>query len=386
MPYIKRITYKNPLPSAYTKVTTTGDMVEVKSCQIDPHDIPFIKISKDEYILKDTGEVIAFEHSDNRYGCSKSLARSFRNLRYIINANVTEAAVSNDLVRWCTLTFNRPVTDPTVLYEETRKFIQRLRYYCIKHFGKECGFEYIAVAEPQGERAGYRWHLHIILIFNEKAPYIKNDDFAQIWKNGFTKIQGLKRSHIRNLASYLTAYLSDVPIDVSDEDLSKRGKGRKKSVIKGARLSLYPPGMNIYRVSRGIKRPKVEVMKRFEAEKRIEGAKLLARKAIAIEERKENGGKNTCQVLTYHYYDNSPTAREEEAKLNEWWNKSNDKTEMYYEFLKDEAKECSADDEYLYLTDALAPEGKVLTMVDVYYDMYLNEDRFIERIYKKEGE
>ena len=377
MSYIKRIKYKNPMPSAYTKVTTTGDMVEVKSCQIDPHDMPFVKISKDEYMLKDTGEIVEFNHSSDRLGCSKSLARSFRELRHIINTNVTESAKSADLIRWCTLTFNRTVRDPTVLYEEVRRFIQRLRYYCAKNFGKTCKFEYIAVAEPHGERAGYSWHIHLILIFNDTAPFIKNDIFAKIWGNGLTKIQRLKGSRVRNLASYLTAYLSDVPIDLSDEELSERGKG-KKSVIKGARLTLYPPGMNLYRVSRGIKRPKVEVMKRDEAEKRIEGAKLLARRAIAIEESKENGLKDTCQVLTYHFYDNSPTAREEEARLNEWWNSSTDKTEMYYEFLKDEAKECSADDEYLYLTDAVAPESKVLTMVDVLYETYLNEDKFLE--------
>lgn len=165
---------------------------------------------------------------------------------------------------------------------------------------------------------------------------------------------------------------------MSDEELSERGKG-KKAVIKGARLALYPPGMNLYRVSRGIKRPKVEVMKRDEAEKRIEGAKLLARKAIAIEERRKNDRKDTCQVLTYHYYDNSPSAREDEAKQNEWWNKSNDKTEMYYECLREEAREIARDEEYLYLTDALVPENKILTMVDVLYETYLNEDRLINQ-------
>ena len=381
MSYIKRIKYKDPSPTAYTKVTTTGDMVEVKSLQVDPHDMPFVRISKNEYVLKETGEIAEFNHSSDRSGCTKSIARSFRNLRYIINANVTEVAISKDLIRWCTLTFNRPLTDPTILYEEVRRFIQRLRYYCKKNFGNDCKFEYIAVAEPQGERAGYRWHIHLILIFNNTAPFIKNDEFARIWANGFTKIESLKGSRIRNLASYLTAYLTDVPIDASDEALSERGKGHK-SVIKGARLMLYPPGMNLYRTSRGIKRPTVETMKRYEAEERVEGAKLLARKAIAIEERTECGLKDTCQVLAYQYYDNSPSAREEVRKQDEWWEKANDKIEMYYEHLRDEANEVSKDEEFLYLTDAIVPEDKILTMVDVYYDLYLNEERFIKRAKK----
>ncbi len=382
MSYIKRIKYKDPSPNAYTKVTTTGDMVEVKSCQVDPHDMPFIKISKDEYVMKDTGEVMQFNHSDNRSACTKSLARSFRELRYIINANVTEASISADLIRWCTLTYNHPVTDSTVLYEDVRRFIQRLRYYCKKHFGTDCKFEYIAVAEPQGEQADNRWHIHLILIFDDKAPFIKNDDFAKIWANGFTKIESLKGSRIRNLASYLTAYLSDVPIDVSDDALTERGKGRK-SVIKGARLMLYPPGMNLYRTSRGIKRPTIEVMKRYEAEERVEGAKLLARKAIAIEEQTECGLKDTCQVLAYQYYDNSPSAREEVRKQDEWWNDSNDKQEMYYEALHDETKKNAEEEEYLYLTDSTAPESKILTMVDVFYEQYFNEERFILRAKKE---
>ena len=376
MSYIKRIQYKDPSPNAYTKVTTTGDMVEVKSCHVDPHDMPFIKISKNEYMLKDTGEVLKFNHSDNRSVCTKSLARSFRDLRYIINANVTEASISADLIRWCTLTYNHPVTDPTVLYEDVRRFIQRLRYYCTKHYNNECKFEYIAVAEPQGERADNRWHIHLILIFNDKAPYIKNDDFAKIWGNGFTKIESVKGSRIRNLASYLTAYLSDVPIDASDETLSERGNG-SKSVIKGARLMFYPPGMNLYRTSRGIKRPTIEVVKRYEAEERVKDAKLVARKAIAIEEPKEAGLKDICQVLAYHYYDNSPSAREEVKRLNEWWDNSNDKQEMYYEQLRYEAKLCSADDEYLYLADAV-PETKTLTMIDILYEQYFNEQTYYE--------
>ena len=58
---------------------------------------------------------------------------------------------------------------------------------------------------------------------------------------------------------------------------------------------------------------------------------------------------------------------------------ANDKIEMYYEHLRDEANEVSKDEEFLYLTDAIVPEDKILTMVDVYYDLYLNEERFIKR-------
>lgn len=362
MAYIKRIPYREAHPYAHTKIITTGDLVEVRSCAVDPHEIPIIKISKDEYVFKETGEVLKFKHIPNRSCCTSSLARSFRELRYIINSNVTEDAIERDRIRWCTLTFNRIVTDTAVLYDEERRFIQRLRYYCCKHFGCNCKFEYIAVAEPMGERAGHRWHLHLILIFIDTAPYIANDDLAKVWSNGFVRIERLKGSRIRNLASYLTAYLSDVPLNPSDDALASRGKG-KKSVLKGMRTMLYPPGMNLYRVSRGINRPSVDVMYRYKADEKMEGAKLLARKAIAIIEDRTYSSEyyseaipHTCQVLSYKYYDTSPTARAEVKHIEEWWQCSNDRIEILYDSALDEeieiAKEQSSEIEILYLIDS----------------------------------
>ena len=362
MAYIKRIPYKEAHPYAHTKLITTGDLVEVRSCAVAPHEIPIIKISKDEYVNKETGEILQFKHTDNRSCCTSSLAKSFRELRYIINANVTEEAIDKDLIRWCTLTFNRPVTDTTVLYDEERKFIQRLRYYCSKHIGADCKFEYIAVVEPMGERAGNRWHIHLILVFNDKAPFIANKDFAKIWGNGFVKIESLKGSRIRNLASYLTAYLTDVPLNPFDDELSERGQG-KKSVLKGMRTMLYPPGMNLYRTSRGIKRAVVEVMNKYEADAKVDGAKLLNRIAIAIMEDRKYETEycselipHTCQVLSYRYYDNSPSASEEMKRLEEWWTNSNDKLEMEYNLAYEDAieiaKEQAFEIECRYLIDS----------------------------------
>ena len=86
-----------------------------------------------------------------------------------------------------------------------------------------------------------------------------------------------------NVGAYLTAYLGDMDVNDafknnSDEiqrclDGSATIKsveidGDKKYYIKGARLSLYPANFNMYRCSRGIKRP-VEYMDYLEnAEKK----------------------------------------------------------------------------------------------------------------------
>lgn len=51
----------------------------------------------------------------------------------------------------------------------------------------------------------------------------------------------------------------------------ERQTDKKKKVAKGARLWLYPKGMRIYRVSRGIIRPKVEYL----SYKQVKGDKNL---------------------------------------------------------------------------------------------------------------
>ena len=45
-----------------------------------------------------------------------------------------------------------------------------------------------------------------------------------------------------------------------------------KKYVKGARLYMYPPGMNLYRHSRGIKKPDRLNMSYKEAKKYVEGA------------------------------------------------------------------------------------------------------------------
>ena len=60
-----------------------------------------------------------------------------------------------------------------------------------------------------------------------------------------------------------TAYLGDMELsEAVTAGQFKAGqlaeaKNKSKAVIKGARLKLYPPSFNLYRCSRGVKRPEV---------------------------------------------------------------------------------------------------------------------------------
>ncbi len=65
-----------------------------------------------------------------------------------------------------------------------------------------------------------------------------------MWGQGFTKTKRLKDTD--NVASYLMAYLTNVPKDEIVPGTIKKG------IIKGARLHFYPSGVHIYRGSRGL--------------------------------------------------------------------------------------------------------------------------------------
>lgn len=86
-----------------------------------------------------------------------------------------------------------------------------------------------------------------------------------MWRHGFTKTRRI--DNIDNLGAYLSAYLSDIELtDLNkledkqvQRDILDYHNGIKelqdKKFIKGGRLYMYPPKFNLYRVSRGIKKP-----------------------------------------------------------------------------------------------------------------------------------
>lgn len=59
-------------------------------------------------------------------------------------------------------------------------------------------------------------------------------------------------------------------------------KDKSKAIVKGARLNLYPPGFNLYRFSRGVKRPEIRQTTEQEAQAEISGMSLTYEKTISI--------------------------------------------------------------------------------------------------------
>lgn len=244
----------------------------------------------EQFIICATGEIKDVEHHNTRKDNKKGLYKTFANARAVINANVTDVSK----VRWCTLTYKENMTDPKRLYEDFRKFNMRFQTYCKgKGYSKP---EYIVMMEPQGRGA---WHAHLLYIWqDQKAPYIANQEFRELWGHGFVRIK--KLDNVDNVGAYLTAYLGDMEIDemdvskavgkqckvveVEDED----GKKVKKAIVKGARLDLYPANFNMMRCSRGVKRPIEEMLCQVDAEKKVLGATKTFESAIKLTDSDNN--------------------------------------------------------------------------------------------------
>lgn len=256
------------------KLTEMGNIKEImcleKRC-IAPFGIK--KLNAYEYVVLDTGEVKEYNKIENRAQDKESLRKTFKHIRELINTNFT--GERNELC--FTITYKENMTDPKLLYTDFKNFMKKLKY-------KYGSVDYINVVEPQGRGA---WHCHILLKFNDiKRAYIPNKEVAEMWGHGFVKVKAIKKD-IDNLGAYLSAYLGD--IELNEDNLSelvgdgvvKLGQainikeveidGVKKKIIKGGRLHYYPPGMNIYRCSRGIKQPTVTHLS-YEKAKKIVGA------------------------------------------------------------------------------------------------------------------
>ncbi len=283
MPFLKEV-----------KVTTMGNIIQLLAMESCNHRAFIQRLDSDTYLDKRTGEIKDINHMTNREQDKKSLARSMRELREIINTNVTDTSH----VRWVTLTYRENMTDTKKLYDDFRKFNQRFQYSLQKHdYGKA---EYICCVEPQGRGA---WHCHILLIWEKKAPFIANSELERIWGHGFTKINAL--DSVDNVGLYLTAYLTDVSLDEAIEtdipvhDNSKSTVKNGKKYIKGARLSMYPANCRLYRTSRGIKKPEVKWMPPDKAMEQVENGVLTYEKNVHITDT-DTGFDTNISTQEYH--------------------------------------------------------------------------------------
>lgn len=275
------------------RVTKMNHIVEVQHMEKMSTGSSIRRLDKHHYVDIRTGEIREFEKfSDKRSDNFNSLRKTFKNLRYLINNNF--AANGNEL--HITLTYKENMTDTKRLYEDFKKFIMRFRY-SFKSYGS---IDYLTVIEPQERGA---WHHHLLLRFNDVSDriYLDSKLVSEIWGHGFIKIRTM--DGINNIGAYLSAYLADVELTDSI-DLESAGKevvtkvvdGVEKKFIKGGRLHRYPNGMNLYRTSRGIKKPDRVDMPYSDIKKVVGSAKPHYTKSIPI------ATEDFTNVITYEQY------------------------------------------------------------------------------------
>ena len=284
--------------NSMVKCTVMGNIVELQYMDhVNRKQTIQMMPGGNEYVTLADGVLHDVEHHDTRKDNKKGLYKTFAKIREIINSNV----VDTSCVRWCTLTYAENMTDPKRLYSDFQNFIFRLRRYCKRNSIPH--FEYIVVMEPQGRGA---WHSHLLLIWECAAPFIPNQDLADIWGFGFVSIKSLQ--DVDNVGAYLTAYLGDVEVspdtDISNhsikeiEVLSDDGKKIKKKFIKGGRLSMYPANFNMYRHSRGIKQPLVYDMPYSIAKEKVSVGALTFSSAFELSD--TDKGYNTTICKEYY--------------------------------------------------------------------------------------
>lgn len=255
-------------PTSVVTLTEMGHISEIQRMERQNQQQTIRKISKDEYVVLETGEIKEFNHIENRSQSMNSLRQTFKKLRYLINNNFVGA--KNEL--HMTLTYEENMTDTERLYADFKRFMMRLKR---KYKGQS--IDYLNVIEPQERGA---WHCHLLIRFNDVGSiFIENKKIAEMWGQGFVTIRSL--AEVDNIGAYLSAYLSDIELTDETERIAytdgteiveKTVEGQKKKFIKGGRLHMYPPSMKLYRKSRGIVPPTRKRMTYEDAKKAVGSA------------------------------------------------------------------------------------------------------------------
>lgn len=121
----------------------------------------------------------------------KTLNKAKSMIRRLINANIN---AWGETAKFVTLTFAENVTNVKQANYEFKKFRQRLEYKL------KIKLKYVAVVEFQ-KRGAIHYH---VVFFN--LPYVENSYLANVWSNGFIKINSI--DNVDNIGAYVTKYMT----------------------------------------------------------------------------------------------------------------------------------------------------------------------------------
>jgi hypothetical protein len=330
------------------KVTKMGHIVEIVNIHYQPDTLQnHVKLDKEHYIItdteidtkklewhehidngtgekrlfvvdNDTGELFSvyeYHLNENRSQNIAGLKRTMKKIRDLINNNFIGA--KNELFIMLTYRFDgQPMNDVKKASRDFDAFIKRFRR-------RYPDLEYIAVLEPQANTA---WHWHILAKFTKwtekKHIYIDNNEIMYpMWGHGWTGVKSVR--YVDNIGAYLSAYLGNIEINEENKEeifnsvfksgrdivieekevTGEDGKKTTKRFVKGGRMYLYPSGTNIYRYSKGIKKPVSEMMLYSDA-KKITGKRPpdYSRTVVIEGNKNDDEEMRIYNTITYEQY------------------------------------------------------------------------------------
>jgi len=192
------------------KIIQSGDILEIYE-----YEHGYLKGFKmpDNEIKGSIDNISPKDKEDSR---ERALSRAKKDLRRLINSNVGQYG-REFTAKFLTLTFGENITDIDRANYEFTKFIKRLNYYLFRT--KKANLKYTTVIEFQ-KRGAIHYHT---IIYN--MPYVKANDIANVWENGFIKIN--KIDEVDNVGAYVGEYLGQAEKGQGHDPEDDRLQGRK---------------------------------------------------------------------------------------------------------------------------------------------------------------
>lgn len=282
---IKKLPYACLSRAEIIKVFEGNGIIEVESMQKAPFSLSnrFVRLSKTEYLNKETGEIKYYKKTETRNQNPNEVRKTFKALRRLINYNF--CAGNNE--KFITLTYGKLQKNPKEVNRDFRHWWRKIK----KHFPS---LEYICVIEYQ---ASGSIHLHVLVkdIENEDLP-LEQELLNETWTKGFSEVTEIK--NVSNLGAYFSARFTD--IDLKEEDI--QNENTSKLILKGARLKYYKTGQKIFTRSKGIVRNKGYTVTEEELEEITKEGKLVYADSKVISKINDKGKEIVVNTITYQQF------------------------------------------------------------------------------------
>ncbi len=256
-----------PLPDdAPAKVTIAGNFIDVTTMKHQPNMKGLqnrVRLSKDEYVCTDTGEVKKYSEMLDRVD-NPHLQETLKKIRLYINTNFHREG------QFLTLCYDGCMTDFFKAKSDINSFLKVLR----KAYK---GVEYIWVLEPKESGS---WHVHMLT----KEKEVTAEKLQELWTQGCIDVQDI--FDVKGIAYYLSPVCRK-DVEAGEEKEVNEIDGidvLSKAKQKAERLKFYPSGVRIYGKSNGIEKWEEIKTTRGEAEQHVKGKKKTAEVTIRISE------------------------------------------------------------------------------------------------------